>query len=173
MSHVRYVVPNHLQLNYSLSNLFRRRTKNHQRCTLWALFEGNPLVTGGFPAQKVSNVGSVPYHDFIMKILMLVFASVCHCNTIQYKHDISWCKPTTNWKTRCDFDLRIATPGPACVTVWGQWHYYENKAIEERTISLVSLQQGQQRTLIIRLNFEITKGTPYLTLMGKVCGLHC
>ena len=84
------------------------------------------------------------------------------------KHDISWCKPTTNWKTRCDFELRIATPGLACVTVWGQWHCYKNIFRE----LLVSVQQGQHKTLI-ELNFKITKGTPYLDLMGKVCGFHC
>ena len=52
-------VSNHRRLDCLLHYLFRRRSKKTSKLRGIGLCEGNPLVTGEFPAQRVSNANNV------------------------------------------------------------------------------------------------------------------
>ena len=52
-------VSNHRRLDCLLNRLFRRRSKKTSELRVIGFYEGNPLVTGGFPPQKASNAEKV------------------------------------------------------------------------------------------------------------------
>ena len=58
---------NNWNLNCLPNRLFRRISMKTSKLHITGYFEGNPLVTGGFPSQRASNVENVSikwrYHD--------------------------------------------------------------------------------------------------------------
>ena len=59
-------VSNHQRLDYSLSYLYRRRSKKTTELPVTGLCEGNSPVTDEFLAQRASNAENVPFDDVIM-----------------------------------------------------------------------------------------------------------
>ena len=64
-------VSNHWHLDCLLSRLFSRRSKKTSKLCITGLCEGNPLMTGGFPSLKASNVKNV---------------SICWCHHAVWTH---------------------------------------------------------------------------------------
>ena len=60
-------VSNQRRLDCLLNRLFRRRSKKTSKFCVTGLYEGNPLVSGGFPSQRTSNAKNVSnrwrHHD--------------------------------------------------------------------------------------------------------------
>ena len=59
MSHEHHAISDHQPPKCMFNSLCRLTSKKHQRSTLLALCEGNPLATSGFPSQCMSNPESV------------------------------------------------------------------------------------------------------------------
>ena len=58
-SHDRHGVSNHRQLDCLFQSFYGLTSKKHQNQLYWPYCEGNPPVTGGFPAQRTNNAESV------------------------------------------------------------------------------------------------------------------
>ena len=60
-------VSNHQRIDCSLNRLFRHRSKKTPKLRVTGLREGNSLVTGEFPTQRLSNTGNISiwwrHHD--------------------------------------------------------------------------------------------------------------
>ena len=59
-------VSNQWRLDCLLNRLFRRRSKKTSNFRATVLCEGNPAVTGEFPAQWASNIEMLPFNDVIV-----------------------------------------------------------------------------------------------------------
>ena len=92
-------VSNHRRLDYLLNRLFKRRSKKTSNLRVTGLCEGNPPVTGEFPAQKASNAEYV---------------------SISWRHhadsNVSWANvcPTSGRQNLCWVSL-----GPNNIAIWG------------------------------------------------------
>ena len=62
----RDCVSNQRRLDCLLNHLFRRRSKKTSNLRATVLCEGNPAVSGEFPAQWASNMEMLPFNDVIM-----------------------------------------------------------------------------------------------------------
>ena len=74
-------ISNHQHLNCLLNSLFWLRQKKTSKLCITGLCEGNPLVTIGFPAKRVSireNVST--YHGFAMREVSANFTSLYETN---------------------------------------------------------------------------------------------
>ena len=84
MHNVRDGVSNHRCLDSLLHHLFKRRSKKTSKLRVTAFCNGNPPVTGEFPAQRASNAGLFPFDDVIMeseilKMLFFLFLGLQEC----------------------------------------------------------------------------------------------
>ena len=77
-------ISNHWCLDCLLNHLFRCRSKKSLKFCVTGLCEGNPMVTGGFPSQRVSNAENVSiwwcHHGL-------------HCSDVRWA---SWCLVSTS-----------------------------------------------------------------------------
>ena len=68
------VISNQQRPDCLLNHLFRHRSKKTSKLHISGLCEGNPLVTGGFPSQRASNVEKFPFDDVIMILMTMLNA---------------------------------------------------------------------------------------------------
>ena len=74
-------VSNMRRLDCLLNHLFRRLSKKTSKICVTDLYQGNPLVTGGFPSQKASDAEIFPLDDVIMTGL-----EICENNRSGIEH---------------------------------------------------------------------------------------
>ena len=67
-SNNRHGLLNYRSIECLSNSSFRLTTKKHQRSALLSLYEGNPPVAGGFPAQRDSNAENVSVDDVTMTL---------------------------------------------------------------------------------------------------------
>ena len=74
-------ISNHQRLDCLLSCLFKRWSKKSSKLHVTGLCEGNPLVTGGFPSQRASNMEN---HECILHCYPCPAAQNCWCFTSSF-----------------------------------------------------------------------------------------
>ena len=85
-------VPNRRRLDCFIKRLFRRRSKETSKLHIAGFCEVNSPVTGGFPSQRASKSGHVPFDDVIIWCNSIGYLSYMlnaeryqsHSNMIQY-----------------------------------------------------------------------------------------